>query len=323
MQTNTNAYGILKDVTLARPAVKKEAGLQKLPMHIGYVGNRYISFPVKSEDSPKEEIYPDGYLTIPEDAERFSAGSSVSLELCRPLEELKKQLIIIGSHDPLMNVVSSLLANNQSDYTLRAAHVGSMGGLMAVRKGETHLAGIHLLNEKDGSYNEAFVRKQFREGGVRVVECVGRVQGIMVPKGNPKNITSIESLAGENIRYINRQKGSGTRILFDYLLKKQGISKDRIHGYDLEEFTHTEVASKISLGLADAGMGIHSAAKMYDLDFIPICNEQYDLLIPDNAWDTPMVQEFISIIKSEAFAEELCKMGGYTFDHPGEVRYHL
>ena len=194
---------------------------------------------------------------------------------------------------------------------------------MAVRKGETHLAGIHLLNEKDGSYNESFVRKQFRNGGVRVIECVGRVQGIMVPKGNPKKITAIEDLAAPDLRYLNRQKGSGTRILFDYLLKKYQTETAAICGYDHEEFTHTAIASKISQGLADAGMGIHSAAKMYDLDFIPICNEQYDLLIPDNVWDSPMVQEFISIIKSEEFAEELCKMGGYTFEHPGEVRYHL
>ena len=109
MQTNNNTYEILKDVTLARPAVKKEAGLQKIPMHVGYVGNRYISFPVKLEDSHNGEIFLDGYLTIPEDVERLSAGSSVSIELCRPLKELKKQLILIGSHDPLMNVVSKMM----------------------------------------------------------------------------------------------------------------------------------------------------------------------------------------------------------------------
>ena len=323
MQTQANISKILENVKLVRPAIKKEAEECKIPMHLGYIGDKYITFPVKTEDCAKKDLTIDGYLTLPENVERFSAGSSLNVELCRPLEEIDNQLIIIGSHDPLLDVVSNFLTKNNSNYTLTAAHVGSMGGLLAVRKGETHLAGIHLLNEKDGSYNESFVRKQFREGGVRVVECVGRVQGIMVPKGNPKKILSVKALANENIRYINRQKGSGTRILFDYLLKKHHIEKNMIHGYEHEEFTHTEVASQISQGLADAGMGIHSAAKMYDLDFIPIWNEQYDLLIPDNVWDSPMVQEFISVIKSEEFLGELCKMGGYTFDQPGEIRYQL
>ena len=323
MQTTTNTYGTIENVTLVRAAVKKENQDRRIPVHLGYVGDKYITFPVKPESSDTQKLLPDGFLTLPKDQERYSAGSSVTVELCRTLEEIQNQLIIIGSHDPLIDTVSGLFQENHSAYTLTAAHVGSMGGLLAVRRGETHLAGIHLLNEKDGSYNESFVRKQFPDGGVRVVECVGRVQGIMVSKGNPKNITSMEDLAKESIRYINRQKGSGTRILLDYLLKKHHIEKQLIQGYEHEEFTHTEVASQISRKLADAGMGIHSAAKLYDLDFIPICNEQYDLLIPDDCWEHPMVQEFISVIKTEAFAEALYSMGGYTLSHPGKVRDHL
>ena len=323
MHKQQTTCNILESVKLVRPVVKKESGEKKIPVHLGYVGNNYIAFPARQDVADIKELLFDGSVTISHDTERYPAGSSVDVELCRTLEEIEKQLIIIGSHDPLIDVVSKLLVKNHSKYTLTASHVGSMGGLLAVRKGETHLAGIHLLNEKDGTYNESFVRKQFREGGVRVVECVGRVQGIMVPKGNPKKIMSVKALVNTDICYINRQKGSGTRILFDYLLKKHHIEKGMIQGYEHEEFTHTEVASQIAQGLADAGMGIHSAAKMYGLDFIPIWNEQYDLLISDNAWDSPMVQEFISVIKSEEFLEELCKMGGYTFDSPGEVRYQL
>ena len=191
---------------------------------------------------------------------------------------------------------------------------------MAVRRRETHVAGIHLLDEKDGTYNESYVRKYFPGGGVRLVECVGRTQGLMAAKGNPKEIMGIESLMDPGIRYVNRQKGSGTRILMDYLCGKHGLDTSAIYGYEREEFTHTSVAAQIASGSADAGMGICSAAKMYDLAFIPVCTEQYDLLIPDSAWDTPLVQEMLQILKSREFARKLEALGGYTLGEPGRVR---
>ena len=185
---------------------------------------------------------------------------------------------------------------------------------------EAHLAGIHLLNEKDGSYNQSFVNKYFPKGEVSLIECVGRTQGIMVAKKNPKNITDISSLCTPDIRYINRQKGSGTRILFDYLCKKERISSDSIHGYDHEEFTHNDVAKLIANGEADAGMGVHAAAKLYDLDFIPIYSEEYDLLIPDTMKNHPGIIEIIDILKSEEFAEKAAMLGGYTLNKPGLSR---
>lgn len=156
---------------------------------------------------------------------------------------------------------------------------------MAVKRGECHLAGTHLLDEKDGSYNSSYIRKYFPDGGVRLLECVGRVQGIMVQKGNPLHISEIGDLSRPGLRYVNRQKGSGTRVLMDYLCKKEGIDTKNIYGYEREELTHTSVAAQIANDTADAGMGILSAAKIYGLDFIPICLEQYDLLIPDEAWE--------------------------------------
>ena len=191
---------------------------------------------------------------------------------------------------------------------------------MAVRRGETHIAGVHLLDEKDGSYNTSFIKKYFPQGGVRLVECVGRTQGLMLVKGNPKNIRGISDLAMPGIRYVNRQKGSGTRILIDYLCKKENLDTSMIHGYGREEFTHTSVAVQIASDTADAGMGIYSAAQLYQLDFVPVCMEQYDLLIPDNAWETPMVQELISVLKGEEFRRRLEALGGYQLDQPGRVR---
>ena len=142
----------------------------------------------------------------------------------------------------------------------------------------------------------------------------------MVAKKNPKNITGISSLCNPYIRYINRQKGSGTRILFDYLCKKERIATDSIHGYAHEEFTHNDVAKLIAAGEADAGMGVHAAAKLYDLDFIPIYSEQYDLLIPDTMKNHPGIIEILDILKSEEFAEKAAMLGGYTLNKPGLSR---
>ena len=153
------------------------------------------------------------------------------------------------------------------------------------------------------------------------MECVGRTQGIMVAKGNPLGISSMKDLQKSGLRYVNRQKGSGTRILLDYLCKKENLDTASIYGYEREEFTHTSVAAQIASGSADAGLGIYSAAMLYDLDFVPVCTEQYDLLIPDYAWDTPMVQKLLSVLKSDAFRERLEKLGGYTLAHPGTIRY--
>jgi len=151
------------------------------------------------------------------------------------------------------------------------------------------------------------------------VRCVGRQQGLMVAAGNPLNITKFSDIAREGMRYVNRQKGAGTRILTDYLCAREGLQTDAIYGYDREELTHTSVAAQIVSGSADAGMGIYSAAQLYGLDFIPICNEEYDLLIPDHAWDTIQVQQMIATLKSPAFREKLLSMGGYTVEGAGEL----
>ena len=154
---------------------------------------------------------------------------------------------------------------------------------------------------------------------MKLLRCVGRQQGLMLQKGNPLGIEKFADIARPGLRFVNRQKGSGTRILTDYLCKKEGLAPEAIYGYDREELTHTSVAAQIVSGSADAGMGIYSAAKLYDLDFIPICIEEYDLIIPNHAWDTPMVRSLLTILKSDAFREKILSLGGYTVDNPGEV----
>lgn len=312
------------EATLSRAVVSGLKYQEFVRVRLGFVDGKLIASPLsRGAGVVSSFMKADGILEIPQGREGYEAGSTVSVRLLRPLSELQNTLVAIGSHDPLLDEVTNLLHRKNPSLYMASSHVGSMGGIMAVRRGETHMAGIHLLNEKDGTYNTAFVKKYFPNGGVRVVECVGRTQGIMVAPGNPKNITDIKSLSEQGIRYVNRQKGSGTRILIDYLCKKENIDTTAIYGYDREEFTHTSVAAQIASGSADAGMGIYSAAQLYGLDFIPICIEQYDLLIPDSAWDTAVVQKVIEILKSEEFSLKLTEMGGYTLEHPGEIRYHL
>jgi putative molybdopterin biosynthesis protein len=190
---------------------------------------------------------------------------------------------------------------------------------MAIRRGEAHAAGCHLLDTTTGNYNISFIKKYFPKGGVKLIRCVGRQQGLMVAKGNPLNIQKFADISQNGLRYVNRQKGSGTRILTDYLCRQDQLDVDAIYGYDREELTHNSVAVQIASGSADAGMGIYSAAKLYDLDFIPICIEEYDLLIPDHAWDTPQVQQMIETLKSDAFKDKILSLGGYTVENPGEI----
>ena len=315
---------IYTEAILSRAVVSGLKYQEFVRVRMGYVDGKLIASPLsRGAGVVSSFMKADGILEIPQGREGYEAGSSVQIRLLRPLCELKNTLVAIGSHDPLLDEISNFLHRKYPDLYMASSHVGSMGGIMAVRRGETHMAGIHLLDEKDGTYNTSFVQKYFPKGGVRIIECVGRTQGIMVAAGNPKNITNINSLKTPGIRYVNRQKGSGTRILIDYLCKQEKIDTSAIYGYDREEFTHTSVAAQIASGSADAGMGIYSAARLYGLDFIPICIEQYDLLIPDSAWESDVVQKVIEILKSEEFSQKLTEMGGYTLEHPGEVRYHL
>ena len=309
------------EAVLSRAVVSGLKYEEFIRVRLGTVNGRTVASPLnRGSGMVTSFMKADGILRIPQGTEGYPAGERVKVRLLRPEKELSNTLVAIGSHDPLLDELADLFHGEDPSLFLSSSHVGSMGGIMAVKRGECHLAGTHLLDETDGSYNSSYIRRYFPDGGVRLVECVGRIQGIMVRKGNPLQIRTIADLTAEGVRYVNRQKGSGTRVLMDYLCRKKGISPDGICGYTREEFTHTSVAAQIAGGTADAGMGILSAAGIYDLDFIPVCLEQYDLLVPDTAWDLPQMKKLISILKSDAFRERLEKMGGYELKEPGRVR---
>ncbi len=259
----------------------------------------------------------DGIIQIPQNTEGYEAGEEVPVQLVRDMEDINKTLVITGSHDPLIDEVIDLMKRKWPDTQVVSSHVGSLGGLMALRRGEAHLGGTHLLDEETGVYNTAYVKRYFPDGGVKLVSCVYRSQGLIVAKDNPLNVKGVEDIT--NLRYVNRQKGSGTRILLDFLLKQKAINPDQVKGYEREEITHTSVAAAVSSGTADAGMGILSAARIYDLGFVPLIQEQYDFLVDEKTFDNPQFQHMLEIMKSDEFVQRLERLGGYQLNNPGEV----
>jgi len=305
---------------LTRPVVSGLKYQEFIRVRMGYVGEKLMASPLnRGSGVVSSFMKADGILEVPQGLEGYEAGSEVTVRLLSPVQKLENTVVVIGSHDPLLDELGDMLHVADSELYMSSSHVGSMGGIMAIRRGEAHAAGCHLLDTATGVYNRSFIKKYFPKGGVKLVRCVGRQQGMMVAKDNPLNIQKFSDIAREGIRYVNRQKGSGTRILTDYLCKQENLDATAIYGYEREELTHTSVAAQIASGSADVGMGIYSAAKLYDLDFIPICIEEYDLLIPDHAWETPQVQQMIKTLKSESFQNKILSLGGYTMDEPGEI----
>ena len=305
---------------LTRPVVSGLKYQEYVRLRLGYVGNSLMASPLpRGSGVVSSFMKADGMLEVPQGTEGYHAGEEVRIRLLKDKGQLRNTLVVIGSHDPLLDELADLIHREDRRISLSSAHVGSMGGIMAVRRGEAHAAGIHLLDTETGEYNRRYIKKYFPHGGVYLVRCVGRQQGLMLQKGNPLGLQSFADIAREGVRYVNRQKGSGTRILTDYLCQKEGIDPDRIYGYEREEVTHNAVAVQIAEGSADAGMGIYSAAKLYKLDFLPICVEEYDLLVPEKVWNTELVRQLIRTLKSGEFRERIEAMGGYTLDRPGEV----
>lgn len=252
----------------------------------------------------------DGILRVPQNLEGIEAGEKVDIELISDISDIEKALIVTGSHDPLIDEINDIMKRMGTGFCLTSSHVGSMGAITALRTKTAHMGAVHLLDEQTGEYNKSYIEKYFPSGGVRLVKGVKRIQGLMVQKGNPLGIKDFCDITKGT--YINRQGGSGTRVLCEYLVNKYSIDKDSIKGYYNEEFTHTAVAAGIKNGNAHMGLGIYSAAKMYELDFIPVCNEEYDFIISEDAMENENVKLFLSILSSEEFAQRLEKLGGYS-----------
>ncbi|MGN0447353.1 MAG: molybdopterin biosynthesis protein [Acutalibacteraceae bacterium] len=278
---------------------------------LGKVGDNFVAVPlVRGAGVVTSFTKADGILTISQNSEGIEAGETVEVRLLKEKSEIENALIVTGSHDPLIDEIRDIM--KKRGLSLSSSHVGSMGAVTAVKGGTAHLGGIHLLDTQTGEYNKSYVEKYFPEKSAKLVKGVGRIQGLMVKKGNPLGIKTFTDIT-KGV-YVNRQLGSGTRILCDYLILKYGMDKAEIDGYKNEEFTHTAVAALIASGNADCGLGIYSAAKMYDLDFIEISTEHYDFLVNEKTAESENVKVFFEILQSDELKNRLVNMGGYSFE---------
>lgn len=279
---------------------------------LGKIGETYVAVPLpRGAGIVTSFSKADGIIVVPQNCEGIEQGERVQVILVNDNKDIENSIIVTGSHDPIIDEINDLLKVKGYPYSVSSSHVGSMGALNAVRLNQAHLGGTHLLDTQTGRYNESYVKKFLSDEKSTLIKGIGRIQGLIVEKGNPKNIRTFADIVGH--RYANRQLGSGTRILFDYLLNKHNISKDEIDGYRNEEFTHTAVAAQVAGGNADCGLGIYSAAQMYGLDFIEITVEEYDFIVNNSFINTPMYNAFMEVFRSEELKERMLKMGGYTF----------
>lgn len=286
---------------------------------VGKVDGKLVASPLaRGAGAAMSLVRADGFCIIPQNSEGVEAGETVNVELYRAPEEIEHTVVAIGSHDLILDVISDLMPNQYPGSFLSSTHVGSMAGLMALKRGEAHLAPTHLLDEKSGVYNIPILKRLFQEP-MALIKGVDRIQGILVQKGNPKQIQGIEDLPG--VRYVNRQRGAGTRVLLDYKLKLAKISPEQISGYEREASTHMAVAAAIAGDSADAGMGIESAARAMKLDFIPVGVEEYDFAVPVRFLELPHVKHFLAVLTSEEFKSRIEALGGYSTRQTGTILY--
>lgn len=310
------------EVVVSRKIVSPMGTEEFVRVKLGQVGDKIIATPIsRGAGVIMSMVRADGMLRVPRLSEGFNAGQAVRVDLMRPLEEVRQTTVVIGSHDITLDVLANHMRKKFPFAALSSAHVGSLGGLSALKRGEAHCAGTHLLDEETGDYNVSYIKRLLAGRPVVLVNLVHREQGFIVAAGNPHGIRGVEDLAEKGIPFINRQRGAGTRILFDFKLRQQGIDPDRIQGYEREEYTHMAVAAAVASGSAGAGMGIRAAAMALGLDFVPVVEERYDLCIPAEYFDTPYIRRLLEIMAEPAFQDEVRSLGGYDLRDCGKIVY--
>ncbi len=304
--------------TLTRKIVSPAGDDDYVRVAVGKVGDKLLAAPLsRGAGVITSLVQADGLALIPSGAQGYEAGEQVKVHLYRSRAEIERTIFCIGSHDLTLDLLAQFLAEH--DRRFASANVGSQGGLIALRRGEAHLAGSHLLDPATGEYNISYIRQYMPNIPVKVVALVGRDQGLLVRKGNPKGVKTLGDLSKPQVQFVNRQRGAGTRVLLDYHLNAMAMSADSIMGYTQEEYTHLGVAAAIASGRADCGLGIAAAAQALDLDFVPLFQERYDLVIPKVFADDKLLAPLFDLMTDSAFREAVSQLMGYDVSVMGTV----
>jgi putative molybdopterin biosynthesis protein len=304
--------------TLTRKLVSPAGDDDFVRVVVGRVGEKLLAAPLsRGAGVITSLVQADGLALIPSGTQGMEAGEKIQVRLYRSKNEIEKTIFCIGSHDLTLDLMAQFLAEH--DRRFASANVGSQGGLVALRRGEAHLAGSHLLNPETGEYNISYIRQYMPNIPVKVITLVKREQGLMVKKGNPKGVKSLRDLTKPEVQFVNRQRGAGTRVLLDYHLNLMTISQNSIVGYFQEEYTHLGVAAAVASGRADCGLGIAAAAQALDLDFIPLFQERYDLVIPKQHAESDLLAPLFKLLADSAFRDAISHLTGYDVSVMGTI----
>ncbi len=306
------------EATLTRKIASPAGDDDYIRVVLGYVENKLLAAPLSRGAGVTTSLAKaDGIVVIPRMVQGMEVGEKVNVKLYRHQEELHQTILTIGSHDLTIDVLAQFLAPQSR--RLVSANAGSLGGLMALQRHEAHFAGSHLLDVETGEYNLTYIKKYLSQIPLRVFGWVERIQGMVVARGNPKGIKSIRDLIRSDLHFVNRQRGSGTRNLLDYWLKKEGIHSDDVKGYDQEEFTHLGVAAAVSSGRADCGLAIEASAMALDLDFVPLFEESYQLIIPESSIADPLLSPLFDLMNDDRLKKAILAMPGYKVTQMGST----
>ncbi len=308
--------------TLTRKVVSHTGDDDYVRVSIGKVGDKVMVTPIsRGAGVITSLVRADGIMRIPRFSEGQNAGDKVTVHLYRSPREIESTIVAIGSHDLSLDILAQYLAERTGNLRLMSANVGSMGGLVALRRGEAHIAGSHLLDPETGLYNESYVRRYIPDQEVALVKLVGREQGWIVPKGNPLALTGWEDVVHPDLQFVNRQRGAGTRLLLDFELGQRDIEPLHVQGYEREEYTHLAVAAAVASGAANTALGIRAAAAALDLDFVPLAFEQYELVIPLAFYERKLLRPLLDLLEDLQFQQAVESMPGYDVSGMGETRF--
>jgi putative molybdopterin biosynthesis protein len=287
-------------------------------VRLGRVGGELVATPLpRGAGVLTSLVRADGLLVVPAGLEGHHAGEHVDVTLLRGVAAIDRTIVAVGSHDLVLDLAASELRAADPGVTLASSNVGSLGGLVALRDGLCHVAGSHLLDPETGEYTLPYVDRVLGDRDIAVVRLVHREQGLLVAPGNPLGLETIDDLARPGVRYVNRQRGAGTRVLLDHELRRRAIPSDAVTGYGREEHTHLAVAAAIAAGRADAGLGIMAAARAFQLDFVPVTREPYDLVLDAATLDEPVTAPLWALLEEPVFRRAVEGLGGYDTTETG------